>query len=124
MKGSKPDIDNYNKSFFDALTGNDELIGQRSGDGKFWFNPDLVEKKLRGGYIEVVTNLPLHNPYNVELINPYKSIEMEDIESRRKKLRARKEELKAEKKQLVVKKVKPLKMVSQKTLFQKKDKIK
>lgn len=129
MKSSKSDVINNLKAFEDALTGYDELIGQYSGSGKFWFKPELVDEKLRQGYIEILINQPLHNPYQVELQNPYASIEMEDIVTRREKLKSRKEELKKQRQNsdLLTKKkrvIKPLSLRKQKELFKKSDNIK
>lgn len=123
-KGSKPDLDNYNKALFDALTGKDELIGQRSGDGKFWFDPEKVDEELRDGYIEILLNQPVYNPYNVTL-SEGQEIEMQDIETRREKARVRKAEIEEERKKALPKRTpKPLKILDQKKLFKKEDKIK
>ena len=124
LKMSKSDCTNLDKALEDALTGKDEGIAHKAGQGKYWFDPDLVEKRLRDGYIEVHLGLPVYNPYGVVLIDPYQLIDMEDIESRRKKLRARKEEIKAEKEALLPKRTpKPL-VIDKQKLFKREDKIK
>ena len=59
MKVSKPDLDNYEKGFFDSLKPKDESIGQLSGHGKFWVNQEQ-------GYIEILLNQPVYNPFSVK----------------------------------------------------------
>lgn len=117
MKMSKPDLTNLDKAFEDALTDFDEQIGQTAGKGKFWFRPELVDEYLRKGYIEILLGQPLYNPFGVEFINQYHTINMEDLESRREKKRARREEIKGERKN---REVKPLKILPQEKLFKKK----
>lgn len=125
LKLSKADFTNLDKAFEDALTGKDEAIAHKAGQGKYWFLPELVEPALRLGFIEICTGLPVYNPYNVELINPYQAVEMEDITSRREKLQQRKQEIKEKKNADLPKRTpKPLKIISQNKLFKKDDKIK
>lgn len=125
LKISKPDLDNTNKAFFDALTGNDERVAGLSGNGKYYFNPDLVKPELRNGYIEIMVEQKIYSPFKVKLVNPYTSVEMEDIESRRAKYKKRKAEIKAEKLAAAPeKKSKPLKIVPDKKLFAKEDSLK
>lgn len=112
FKLSKPDIDNYEKAFFDSMRIADERIAQLSGHGKFWFNPDLVEKELRGGYIEILLNTPLHNPYNVEFIDQSVIDKRTPREWKRKKPAP-----------TYSRQPKPLKLLPQE-LFKKEDKIK
>ena len=70
---AEPDIDNLEKAFYDALSLTDERVGQVSGHGKFWVDasetlPDGT--KIRGnGYIEILLNQPVYNPFNVTFIN-------------------------------------------------------
>jgi len=59
----KPDIDNLEKGFFDSLVITDEKVAQLSGHGKFWISDD------EPGYIEILLNQPIYNPFNVELID-------------------------------------------------------
>ena len=59
----KPDIDNLEKGFFDSLVITDEKVAQLSGHGKFWICSD------QPGYIEILLNQPIYNPFNVEFIN-------------------------------------------------------
>ena len=61
MKLTQPDIDNYEKAFFDSLKPKDESIGQLSGHGKFWVNQEQ-------GYIEILLNQHVYNPFEVKLI--------------------------------------------------------
>lgn len=67
MKGQlhlqKPDIDNFEKGFYDALSVVDEQIAQLSGHGKFWIAED------EPGYIEILLNQPIYNPFNVTFID-------------------------------------------------------
>lgn len=95
---SKPDESNLLKAFEDSLSIVDEQIAQMSGLGKFWFNPDMVDPSLRDGYIEILTNQPLYNPFGVEFINKNKAISMESLEESREKRKARREEIRAAKK--------------------------
>ncbi len=69
-KESKPDYDNCLKGLTDALGKKrgevthripDEKVGQISGTGKFWIQAEE-------GYIEILLNQPLHNPFNVMFI--------------------------------------------------------
>lgn len=62
IKESKPDIDNYEKGFYDSLTDDDSYIGQLSGHGKFWINEEV-------GYIEVLLNQPIYDPFGVIVDN-------------------------------------------------------
>lgn len=69
-KLSKPDIDNYEKAFYDSLKIKDEEVGQLSGHGKFWFDPAKIqEPELKGGFIEVLLNQLVYNPYDVTFID-------------------------------------------------------
>lgn len=95
----KPDESNLLKAFEDSLSIVDEQIAQMSGLGKFWFNPDLVEPHLRQGYIEILTNQPLYNPFGVEFSSIGKKISMENLEESREKRKARREELRRLKKE-------------------------
>ena len=70
---SKPDFDNLYKIFSDALCPDDEKIAQLSGIGKFWIDAMTVDQagnKSRGdGYIEILLNQPVHNPFGVTFID-------------------------------------------------------
>lgn len=68
-KLSKPDIDNCEKAFYDSLSVTDEEVAQLSGHGKYWFDPKRVDEELKNGYIEVLMNQPLYNPYGVTFID-------------------------------------------------------
>lgn len=59
----KPDIDNLEKGFFDSLVITDEKVGQLSGHGKFWIGDE------EPGYIEILLNQPVYNPFNVKFID-------------------------------------------------------
>lgn len=111
MKLSKPDIDNYEKAFYDAMSIRDEAVGQLSGHGKFWFDPEKVDPTLRGGYIEVLTNLPLYNPFDVVFVDQSEII-------KKVKRRLAKNTVIAKR----IRKPKPLKL--KKHWFEKEDKIK
>lgn len=70
LKLSKPDIDNYEKAFFDSMRVQDEKIAQLSGHGKFWFDPAKEDDPAKkDGFIEIRLNTPLYNPYNIEFID-------------------------------------------------------
>lgn len=72
MHHRKPDMDNLFKALQDSLTFKDELISQLSGVGKFWINTKLGPKRtdpIGPGYIEILINQPVYNPYNVEFID-------------------------------------------------------
>lgn len=62
-KLSKPDIDNLEKAFYDSLSTTDEEVGQVSGHGKFWDN------KITKGYIEILLDQPVYNPFGVQFID-------------------------------------------------------
>lgn len=73
-KESKPDIDNMEKAIYDALGKKrgdgsdlmpDEMVSQLSGIGKFW----MYDTEATEGYIEILTEQPLYNPFNVTFIN-------------------------------------------------------
>lgn len=68
-KLSMPDIDNLEKAFFDSLKVRDEQVGQVSGHGKFWFDPAKVEPHLQNGWIEILMNQPVYNPFGVTFID-------------------------------------------------------
>jgi len=67
----RPDRDNYEKAFQDALGKkrkevsdrlDDKIMAQLSGVGKFWIDAEE-------GYIEILFNQPVYNPFNVKFIN-------------------------------------------------------
>ena len=73
-KKSKPDIDNLTKAVFDSLGKKrgedsdripDEQVAQLSGSGKFW----LYDIDARDGYIEILIDQPIYNPFNVIFID-------------------------------------------------------
>lgn len=118
----KPDTSNLIKAFEDALTGADQSIAQRSGDGKFWVNQEQ-------GYIEILLDQPLYNPFGVDLSAGVGAISMEDILAQREARKARRDTLKAarekeKQKDLPRRNPKPLKLISQEKLFKKEEKIK
>jgi len=69
----KSDLDNIYKLWVDSLRTDDEKISQVSGMGKFWIErmyKDEEGKKHKGeGYIEILLNQPVYNPFGVEFIN-------------------------------------------------------
>lgn len=71
---AKPDIDNLEKNFFDSLSKKDETVGQLSGHGKFWVDRLYIdengEKQKGEGYIEILLNQPVYNPFNKTLLTP------------------------------------------------------
>lgn len=120
----KPDESNLLKAFEDALSINDEQVAQMSGLGKFWVNEPQ-------GYIEILLNQPLYNPFGVDFISQHHKISMEDIEVRREKRKARKDELRRDKEAIKAakdkaerkeRKVRPLKL-DQKALFKRKNRL-
>ena len=67
------DIDNFFKALADGLYGQDKFIGQLSGLGKFWVETEILRdekgrKRASPGYIEILLNQPVYNPFGVELI--------------------------------------------------------
>lgn len=67
------DLDNLQKSFFDALCGQDKYIGQLSGVGKIWVDTEIFinekgQRQAKPGFIEILLNQPVYNPFGVELI--------------------------------------------------------
>lgn len=70
-KTSKPDCDNLLKGIFDTLgkrrkdltstLRDDAIVAGLAGIGKYWTNQ-------KEGYIEIFTDMPVYNPYNVEFI--------------------------------------------------------
>lgn len=128
----RPDTSNLTKAFEDALSTTDEQIAQYSGLGKFVFVHSMLSEEMQKivkpgeGYVEILLNQPVYNPYNVELSALNMKISMEDIEESRRKRREqrerKREEKKAGKKDVpVLRHPKPLKLVDQKILFKKKD---
>jgi len=116
----KPDVDNITKGIFDSLSTADQQIAQLSGIGKFWVNQPE-------GYIEILLNQPPYNPFSVTFTDQYKTVTMEDIEESRRKRTARKAEIKEAKKANEPKKErtpKPIRLVDDKKLFKKEDRIK
>lgn len=73
MKHSRPDIDNPLKGIFDSLSITDEVIAQLSGLGKFWVDTMTItesgEKIVGPGWIEILLNQPIYNPFSVVMIN-------------------------------------------------------
>lgn len=59
----KPDLGNLEKAGEDAMSVSDETVAQRSGHGKFW----IAEGQQ--GYVEILLNQPLYNPFSVTFIN-------------------------------------------------------
>lgn len=54
----KPDIDNFEKGFYDSLKKLDQQIGQLSGLGKFY-----VDVPANEGWIEVHLDQPVYDPF-------------------------------------------------------------
>lgn len=69
LKLTTPDVDNFFKSLSDSLWITDEMVAQLSGIGKFWIDPDQVSEELKNGYIEILLNQPIYNPFNVQFID-------------------------------------------------------
>lgn len=98
MHHRKPDLDNCEKAIFDSLTFKDEQISQLSGHGKFWIDTKTGPKRtdpIGPGYVEILFNLPVYNPYNVEWIDQSKIISLKqtmDYKNRAKTGAARKYE--------------------------------
>lgn len=113
MHLQKPDESNLLKAFEDALSLADENIAQMSGLGKFWVNQEA-------GYIEILTDQPLYNPFNVEFTDKSKKVTMTALEERRKQKEERKAALREQKKaaEKPVPKQRPLRM-SDNILFKK-----
>lgn len=121
----KPDQSNLLKAFEDSLSIVDEQVAQMSGLGKFWFNPDLVPKKLQDGYIQVIFGQEIFNPFNVDLQFTNKKVTMTDLATQRKIREEQKSRAKEERKLKVPeKKERILKVVPQEKLFKRKDVIK
>lgn len=123
----RPDESNCLKAFEDALSVKDEYISQMSGLGKFWFNPDLVDPRLKAGYIEIRIDQPLYNPFNVTFIEKDSKITMVEV-AKQKKLRdkqkaAAREKRKKDGTKSKKRTPKPLKILPQEKLFKKKDNI-
>lgn len=104
----KPDQSNLLKAFEDSLSIADEGLSQMSGLGKFWVNQGA-------GYIEILIDQPLYNPFGVEFLDKNKLVSMTDLEERRKIRDARKEEIRESRKSKP--KVKPIKRIPDGQLF-------
>jgi hypothetical protein len=70
-KHTKPDVDNLIGAILDSLGKKrgevsnrlkDEKVAQINGQGKFWIDAEE-------GYIEILLNQPLYNPFGVTFIN-------------------------------------------------------
>lgn len=87
---AEPDVDNCEKAFYDALSITDERVGQVSGHGKFWIDATQLMpdgSKVRGnGYIEILLNQPVYNPFNVVFMN------QDDYRNRPKRKRTQRKE--------------------------------
>lgn len=103
----KPDVDNMTKLMFDSLSIKDERVAQLSGLGKFWVDKLYIDEngqKQKGeGYIEILLNQIVYNPFNKELIN---QDELKKIPKRKWTKRETGDPLK----RIAKKKVKPLKI--------------
>lgn len=91
MKLSKPDIKNYQTAFEDALAITDEQIAQYSGMGKFWVDTrDYTKPRgaaVRQGWIEILINQPVYNPFGVTFIDEKTAIKMKDEQVQRDKMK-------------------------------------
>lgn len=79
MHHRKPDLDNCEKAIFDSLTFKDEQISQLSGHGKFWIDTKAGPKRtdpIGPGYIEILINQLIYNPFGVEWIDQSKIISL------------------------------------------------
>ncbi len=74
LKETKPDVDNMTKALFDALGKKrgevsdripDERVAHLAGLGKYW----MYDLQATEGYIEILLNQPVYNPFNVTFIN-------------------------------------------------------
>lgn len=69
----RPDLNNYEKAAEDGLSVHDETVAQRSGHGKFWVNTLYLDeggnKKIGPGWIEILLNQPVYNPFGVTFID-------------------------------------------------------
>lgn len=65
----KFDLDNGIKAIFDSLSVHDQRVAQLSGAGKFWVDTMTIgekgEKIIGPGWIEILLNQPVYNPFNV-----------------------------------------------------------
>jgi hypothetical protein len=69
---AKPDASNMLKIFEDSLSITDERMAQMSGLGKFWVDTlyEINGEKVYGtGWIEIRTNQPLYNPFEVQFVD-------------------------------------------------------
>jgi hypothetical protein len=73
------------------------------------------------GYIEILIDQPMYNPFGVEFLDKHKLVSMTDLEERRKIKDARKEEIR-EGRRKSKSKPKPIKRIPDEKLF-KKDKL-
>lgn len=133
LKLSRPDFDNTTKAVFDSLSTSDHHIAQLSGVGKYWFVHEMLPPDIKKivppeiGFIEIRLNQEVYNPFGVNLDNVGMMVSMEDIEESRRKRNVRKAELKEERREKektkITRKAKPLKLIPQKKLFKREDKI-
>lgn len=74
LKLTKPDWDNMTKAIQDALGKKrgeisdrmpDERVAHLAGTGKYW----CYDLEAKEGYIEILVNQPVYNPFNVMFIN-------------------------------------------------------
>lgn len=75
----KPDFDNCYKLLVDALVFQDEQVAQISGGGKFWVDTKIGTKRqdpCGPGWIEILIDQPVYNPFNVEFIDQSKIISL------------------------------------------------
>ena len=90
----KPDFDNVYKLLVDALIFQDEQVAQISGGGKFWV--DTQEKNGKGkqrnmpcgpGWIEVLLDQPVYNPFNVTFIDQSKILALRQTMEYKKEIK-------------------------------------
>jgi Holliday junction resolvase RusA-like endonuclease len=86
----KPDFDNCYKLLVDALVFQDEQVAQISGGGKFWVNTKQGTRRqdpCGQGWIEILIDQPVYNPFNVTFIDQSKIISLRQTMDYKKQIK-------------------------------------